>query len=302
MIARNFEKIDGGFFQFDVYENFDYIRSVNPDGTMKYEPYPNPDIKYAKINSASYQNIPYPTGRLCEIYVMVTDVRRIDSGGNTKVHCDISKISENDKILFWNTGIRYGQAANYPLDYGINLFTPNTGIMNISFIAREVHDSSFNVMDGATPVFTSGSYSGVGEVFKRVASEITDTINFDYGRDAVLTVKGQVELSPEDERGLKGGDVYINKVSGMTEINGLRFKIKSAEYNEIEDTSEVTLFDYSTPAELDPQYLVALDTENFSVYDLKKEDGNGNMYEYFTKVDGLDPLARRWRCAPMGIS
>jgi hypothetical protein len=291
LTARNFQKTDDDLFRFDVLQNFDYIRSVNPDGTVKYEPYRNPDIKYGKINPANFQNEAYPTGDGYEIYVRVADIRRADStGGNTKIHCDVSKISENDKILFWNTGMKYGPAAEDPLDYGFNLFNPDGEKMNISFTAREVINNSFNAMNGAAPVSTSGICSTVGEVFKRVVS-VGAILNFNYdGSDAVLTVKGQVELSEEDERELKGGDVYINKVSGMTEINGLRFKIKSVRYDEGEGTSSVTLFDYTkTPWELNPQYSVALDTQDFSVYDLK-EKGNGNMYEYFTEVDGLDHL------------
>jgi hypothetical protein len=125
---------------------------------------------------------------------------------------------------------------------------------------------------GFVPLQTDGAYSSIfGEVYKSVTRQVlTEAIKVETGKDAIIKIDGKLELSEDDKVNRRGGNVYINKVYGMTEINGIRYKIRSATYNDETETSEVTLYDYTkSPDEGNIFILPPLDTSEFSLYDIE---------------------------------
>jgi hypothetical protein len=292
-VAKNFRKKNNTFL-FDFFTSFDEIRTLKADGTktmVTYTPYRNQQIAYGKIDPDSYQNV-YANSPKAEIYAKVSEIRNVSLGDNTFISCDLAKLKKGDSILFHHSDLRGDNWVDYSLQDNATRTT---------FIVGEIKDGAFQLNylnNGSEERYkTNAKYSpnDHGEIYKKVTGEfILTSTNVASGANCVITVEGQITLSAADERDHKGGDVYVNKVSGMTEINGVRYRIKSVKYyaktDKVEAHSEVKLFNYlASPDENDPQYLVPLDAAEFSIYDVDKPN-NGNMYEYFTRVDGLDHL------------
>jgi hypothetical protein len=288
-IARNFTKNANNTFQFDLLQSFDWIRmfQITPPKAT-YIPYRNQQISSGKIDPDLYQNT-FPPNFNADIFVKVSEIRRVSLGGTTKIFCDTSKLANRDIIIFHNCDIHSRDTApETTIDYNSS---------KKYFRTDELNSESFNVQvleeETWVSLQTDAKYSpeSFGEIYKKVTDPfVLNTTSVVTGENSIITVSGKVQLSTDDEKERKGGDIYINKVSGMIEINKLRYKIKSALFNPNDNSSDVTLFDYtSSPDENNPQYLVPLDATTFSIYDLDKQD-NGNLYEYFTKVDGLDHL------------
>jgi hypothetical protein len=77
--------------------------------------------------------------------------------------------------------------------------------------------------------------------------------------------------------------VYINKVYGTTEINRKRYSIAWAS----SDRKSIVLYDLQKSPSIN-DYAV-IDSSSWSEYDVTMNN-NGNLYLYFTAVDGLDHL------------
>ena len=283
LVARNFHKNEDKYV-FDVFDAFDYIKGGSlPNYT--YTSYRNKAITYGKIDPKLYQNNwnymdgykPTKVG----IFIKVADIRRVDIGATTKIHCDTANLGNNDVILLRHTNLKGTFPNARDLDYNYNHQT--------LFKVAQTEDNSFNlsVEGGAINVNTTSSpkYSGCGEIYKQVATIDTSTDPFETrifnkGLDAKFTVTKNFTNTD--------GDVYINKVSGMTEVNNIKYKIKSSVYNDETKESTVTLFDYTRSPD-EQNVFVPLDAYGFSVYDIDETD-NGNMYEYFYYMDTLGHL------------
>lgn len=287
LVAKNFHRNANGKYVFDVFDAFDRIKKDNIMHNLvryTYEPYRNQSITHGKIDSSKYVNTweyssnpPDSVG----IFIKAADIRRVDLGQQTRIYCDTANLSNNDVILLRQTNL-YGSDGRQIgfLDYCYTL--------QRKFKVLEKREDSFvlsplqgiNVNTTASP-----QHSGVGEIYKQVATIDTSTDPFETGifkagSDTGFVVTGNVPNT--------GGDVYINKVSGMIEINNTKYKIKSSIYDGEAKESAVTLYDYTKSPD-EQNVFVPLDAYGFGVYDIDQEN-NGNMYEYFTRMSGLDHL------------
>ena len=278
LVARNFRK-DGEKYVFNVFDAFDYVKGGQyPNWT--HTPYRNQSITHGKIDSSKYANTweylrnpPTSVG----VFIKAADIRRVDLGRQTRIYCDTANLSDGDIIVLRNTNLR--DTRNLDHDYGYRLIFRVAERRDDSFVLSPLQGIDVNTTH-------SPLYSGYGEIYRQVTLIDTSTSPFvtgifKAGTDAEFIVTGNVPNT--------GGDVYINKVSGMTEINNTKYKIKSSIYDGEAKESAVTLYDYTKSPD-EQNVFVPLDAYGFGVYDIDKEN-NGNMYEYFTRMDGLDHLA-----------
>lgn len=282
LVARNFHRNEDRYV-FDVFDVFDYVKGGQyPNWT--HTPYRNQSIIHGKIDSSKYRNdwsyvegyIPTSVG----VFIKAGDIRRVDLGQQTRIYCDTSNLSNGDTVVLRNTNLRgiFPDLRDLDHNYTYQLIFRVLEKREDSFVLAPLQGININ---------TTGSYeySGVGEIYKQVATIDTSTDPFETGifkagSDTKFDVTGNVPNT--------GGDVYINKVSGMTEINNTKYKIKRSIYDGEAKESAVTLYDYTKSPD-EQNVFVPMDAYGFGVYDIDQEN-NGNMYEYFTRMSGLDHL------------
>lgn len=272
LIARNFHKKDGKYF-FDVFDCYDFKREANGNPNI---PYRNQSITHGKIDVDLYFNdFNYAAQTPAEIgiFIKVSNITKIEDGLQTKIHCDMTNISNGDTVILLGTGLVNN---NNPLDYvystqlKYSVVRIDTGYF---FVTR--YGTNNEYIESAKTYDIKNA-----EVFKLVKKIRFNTIdqNLLFGKDAVFEIKGGAIDA--------GTDVYVNKVSGMEEVNGKKYKVKKSWIEN--DKTYVTLHDYSKSPDESSVY-VPLDAYAFGIYDIDQQN-NGNMYEYFTKVDGLEHL------------
>jgi hypothetical protein len=103
-MGKNFRKnSESGNFEFDLLDNFDYIRTQEDETHVTYDRYRNENITSAKIDIDRYRN-EYESNYI-EIFVKVADIRRVQVGDVTRIFCDTSKLNDNNIVMFRHTDI-----------------------------------------------------------------------------------------------------------------------------------------------------------------------------------------------------
>lgn len=135
-----------------------------------------------------------------------------------------------------------------------------------------------NSEDQASPLqITNPSELGAkAEIFVQMPSLYA--MRFDISTNTEITLSGHL---PEKYI----GDVYLSDITGMTELNDKKYKIKHVRYNNEETT--VVLYDYDK--RLTDYIYGVIDSTEYSIYD---DIGNksGYLYLYFDTVEGLNHL------------
>lgn len=110
-----------------------------------------------------------------------------------------------------------------------------------------------------------------GKLFKQISTEL-EILNY--------AVDCTIELESEITNG--AARVYINKVTGMTQINKTSYKVASIS----EDKKTITLYDEKMSEICGTD--IPLDASDFSPFDTVNPDGN--VYVYFSEMGGLNHL------------
>lgn len=197
----------------------------------------------AKIKAADWSN---PTeGDVCYLNVsQIFGVPRTDH-----VRCDTRYLFKGDEVVLFDSDI-----PNYT----------TTG---------EVYTIRSKTADDVMLRKSNGSYitPSKGNLFKKISDSIT-----------ALTSAADCTITLEDDIADGAERVYINKVSGMTQINQKSYKIASVSQNK----RVITLYDEKMSEICGAD--IPLDATGFSPFDTVNP--NGNVYVYFSEMGGLSHL------------
>ena len=178
-------------------------------------------------------------------YINVSQIFGLE--GNN-VRCDTRYLVNGDIVILFDSDIPdYTQSGD---EYTISDKTATT--VQINKASVKIRPSS-------------------GKLFKQISTEI------EILHDAVdCTIELEGEITDNAAR------VYINKVTGMTQINKTSYKVASIS----EDKKTITLYDEKVSELCGTD--IPLDASEFSPFDTVNP--NGNVYVYFSEMGGLDHL------------
>lgn len=182
----------------------------------------------------------------CEFYLYVSNI--FGRNGNN-IKCDTRYLLNNDKVLLFDSNI-----DNYPIT-GKQLYITDKTANSVQV--------KYELASNLRPQ--------KGCLFKLISQNI-----------AVLTVAADCTITLEDNIADDAQRVYINKVTGMNQINKQSYKIASISQNR----KEITLYDEKTSEICGTD--IPLDASNFAPFDEVNPDGN--VYVYFSEMGGLEHL------------
>ena len=196
----------------------------------------------AKIKTADFDN---PTeGASC--WLNVSQIFGLNS--DDEIKCDTRYLFNSEEVVLFDSDI-----PNYP----------TTGESYI--IQDKAADSVRIKKEGVYLTPTKGNF------FKKISDTIT-----------VLTSPADLSITLEDDIADDPARVYINKVSGMTQINQKSYKVASVSTNK----RVITLYDEKMSEICGTD--IPLDGSLFSPFDTVNP--KGNVYVYFSEMGGLSHL------------
>ena len=178
-------------------------------------------------------------------YINVSEIFGLE--GND-VRCDTRYLINGDKVILFDSDIPdYTQSGQ---EYTISDKTATT--VQINKASVKIRPSS-------------------GKLFKK----ISETLDIETSAvDCTIELEGEITDN--------AARVYINKVTGMTQINKTSYKVASISGNR----KTITLYDEKMSEICGT--VIPLDASDFSPFDTVNP--NGNVYVYFSEMDGLDHL------------
>jgi photosystem II stability/assembly factor-like uncharacterized protein len=185
------------------------------------------------------------------------------------IHCDTSLLEDNSEIVIQNSSLKYATAV--PMD---------GDILNIRLDPAKP-GGGYLYKNGDPVGLSNAKYMSKGaEVFQHIPS--SDPIALNLGTNCVVELKEALPANVEIKR-----EVYVNKVTGMGEINQKTYLIAWIS----ENRRQLVLYDLekSPLVHQSNQNLAVIDSSEYSEYDLTAEN-NGNLYLYFKTVEGLEHL------------
>ena len=180
------------------------------------------------------------------VYINVSQIFGLE--GND-VRCDTRYLVNGDKVILFDSDIPdYTQSGQ---EYTISEKTATT-VQIIKEDGSKIRPSS-------------------GKLFKQISQEL-EILN--DAVDCTITLESAITDG--------AARVYINKVTGMTQINKTSYKVADISV----DRKNIILYDEKVSELCGTD--IPLDASDFSPFDTVNP--NGNVYVYFSEMDGLDHL------------
>ena len=197
-----------------------------------------------KIKSSDFVSL--IQGDKCGLYL---NVSRIFGAEGNNIRCDTRFLVNNDKVILFDT-----DSINYQyLREAWNILDKTVTTVKVKYSNTFCHATR-------------------GNLFKKISDEIAVS---EVAADCTIILEDEIE----DEHAER---VYINKVTGMTQINKQSYKVASVSQNK----KEITLYDEKMSETCGTD--IPLDASDFSPFDEVNPDGN--MYVYFSEMGDLGHL------------
>jgi hypothetical protein len=232
-------------------------------------------IPYKKINPLDYSGYGLPENLLT--FLKFDSIRGVESTtSGTFLRCNPSSLQPGNRIVLQNSGL--ASSSYSTLDGRMFSFIRDPNRIDGVWLTES---------GSTTPVIltSTSALDPKAEIFRQITS--TTTIGLDLGTNCVIELKEPLPEPSLPEESYIKKEVYVNKVTGMNEINQKLYLIAwiNPDYNQL------VLYDLEKSPEphQQNQNLAVIDSSGYSEYDTTV-DNNGNCYLYFNKVEGLKHL------------